>query len=662
MTAMLLAGQVAAATATRVGNLQRGALPQPPPPPPRSFHPGLFTALTEPLAELANEEALAVAEESAGGGSSLLWQGMAAWFADPCTDLDQYVNGFWKLQHPPGREQPSHFGELKHAVAQSIIADAPQASAEAGGAEAALAAIWASAQSPAARQWSAFQPQLDAINALTSGDELERHLCQAMTRGQASLLGLERFFRNGLLVIARGQGEDTPGFHSLPVAHPAVVAYRAQVAALLALTGMPVDETSAAAQNIVQMERTIAAAVPQLESCTRAQALQAVPGFPWNLLWQTLGLDPMTALYVDVARCRQMVELLADRSLNDWQTFLRYREAVVLQRDMDAGTEPADILDMLEQGAGGRLLLSAWYGARADPSKATAATAMFDTLRQVFRDDVAASTLPAADRIVLDDMLAAARLVVDQAGSELDWTAFSAGRDLRTSLQSLAAFALRDDLDIIEGRRADDATVGPAHHLLMGTYKIDARVRVSPAMLASLFSHGRGREAQWATLGAMLGHELGHLLADTRGLSSPGEAMMAQEAAAMRQRIGDLWIGTAHLNALRVLDEAGADLRGLSAALRAGQAEAAAAGRSFDDKAFFVAAAGLHAANPTARQLQGQIAQDWQPPGPFRAELGRSLKGFDTAFGCEPRPTRPFDRILPTSATGQASAVDPNTG
>jgi hypothetical protein len=661
MTALLLAGQAAATSVTRVQNVPRAALP-PPAMPPRGFHPGLFTSFTEPLAGLANQEALAVAEESGGGGSSLFWQGIAAWFADPCTDLDQYANGFWKLGHPPAREQPSHFGELKQTVAQSILADAPQASAAAGGAEAVLAATWASAQSPAGRQWSAFQPQLAAIQGLSSRDEVERHLCQAMPRGQASLLGVERYFRNGVLVVAQGQGEGTPGLHSLPTAQPLVVAHRARIAALLSRTGMPAAETEAAARTILEMEQIIAAAPPQWASCTRDQACQAVPGFPWTTLWQVLELDPMTALFTDLARCRQLGRLLVDRPVEDWKTFLRYREAAVLERDLDSGMQPADILRLLEQRPGGRLLLSSWYGARADQGRFAAATRMFDALKQVFREDVAASALPAEDRVLLDQALAATRLVLEQAGSGRDWTAFPAGGNLVANLQSLAAFALRDDLDIIEGRGKGEDTALPAHHLSIGTNIIDELVRVSPAMLASLPGQASPPEAQWATLGMMIGHELGHVLGDAIGLSDPGQSMMAQEDAAIRQRIGDLWIGKSHLDPSRVLDEAGADLRGLSAALRAGEAEAAAAGRSFDRKHFFVAAAGLHAANPTARQLRAQVEQEGHPPGPFRAELGRSLRGFDTAFGCEPRPTRPFDRILPTSATGQASAVDPNTG
>lgn len=659
MTALLLAGQVAAGTATRVANLQRAALPQPPPP--RSFHPGLFNTLTAPLVELANDEALAVAEESSGGGSSVLWQGIAAWFADPCTDFDQYVNGFWKLRHPPAREQPSHFGELKHSVAQSILADAPRASAAAGGAEAVLAATWASARSPAGRQWSAFQPQLDAIRALTSRDEVERHLCLSMPRGQASLLGVERYFRNGVLVVAGGHGGELADLHALPAAHPGVLAYRDGVAATLTLTGMTGAEAETASQTVLEMERIIAAPA-QLQSCTREQAERAVPGFPWSTLWQALGLDPMTALFTDLARCRQVGQLLVDRSVDEWKVFLRYREAAMLKHALDSGMQPPDILRMLDQRPGGRLLLSSWYAARAAPDRFAAATRMFDALKQVFRDDVAASCLPADDRVVLDQALAATRLVVDQAGSGQDWNAFPAGGDLAANLQALAAFALHDDLAIIEGRGQSDAAARPAHHLSIGTNIIDGRVRVSPAMLASLAGQAPQREAQWATLGMMIGHELGHVLGDAIGLSDPGQSMMAQEDAAIRQRIGDLWIGDSHLDATRALDEAGADLRGLSAALRAGEAEAAAAGRSFDRKRFFVAAAGLHAANPTARQLRAQIEQEGHPPGPFRAELGRSLKGFDAAFGCEPRPNAPFDRILPTAAGGWVGPVGPNTG
>lgn len=658
MTALLLAGQAAATTATRVQNVPRAAL-QPPAMPPRGFHPGLLASFTEPLAGLANEEALAVAEESGGGGSSLLWQGIAAWFATPCSQLDNYVNGFWKLEHPPAREIPTRFADMRHRCSASLLTMAQQASATAGNAEAALAATWAAAADPAGRQWSHFQPQRDAIAALASRADIEQHLCQGILRGQESVLGLERVFRNGILATDFALGSRDVAIYSLSISHPDVLAYRHRIADLLRASGMASAAAAAAADNVMEMERTLAQAPAQLDSYSLVQAEAALPEFAWQTVWQSLGLDPMTALYITMESCRKLDLLLEQRPLADWQAFLQYHQARRAQRYLQGGFQPQERLEQLEASRGGRLLLSAWYGQRMAPALTAPALAMFDAIRQVFIDDLALSALPEADRASLQAGLEAVQLVFDDAGQQVRWDGFIGSASHLANMQALDALATRNDLAIIEGL-ADSSIAGPAHHLSLGTNVNDQRVRLSPALLHGLEQLGASREERWGTLGLMLGHEIAHVMGDAGELSAEAEALMAREDTAIGQRIGDLWVDDIHLNATRVEQEAACDLRGISAARRAGQAEADAAGEPFDLPRFFLATAGLHAANPTRRQLRRQVAEDAHPPGPFRAGLARLVQGFDSAFGCTPRPTQPFDHLFPRRAA--AAAADPNGG
>jgi len=333
--------------------------------------------------------------------------------------------------------------------------------------------------------------------------------------------------------------------------------------------------------------------------------------------------------------------------MDDWKMFLRFQQALRVAPYLDGRIDPDMFLPWLESTRGGALALSAWYGDGADPALAQRATQIFDQVREVFRNDVAESSLPAADKAVLESVLDAAIVSVAYRGSGSDWSRLQASDHLLDSLQALATMEVREIVAIIGNDRS--AAAAPlAHWIALETHVIDRQVRVSPAMLATLASaSGQSPEAEWGMLGALLGHELAHLLADEPGLSQQGEALLEQEDAAIQQRIDDLWIGQAHLDAPRVLEEAACDLRGLSAAQRAGEAEAELAGRRFDPPRFFMAAASLHAANPTRAQLERQAGEDPHPPGPFRAELARQLQGFDQAFGCMPRPTAPFGRILP---------------
>jgi len=687
-TVVLLAGEQAASMGARTGVLRADTtLPSMPPtggtsplvavrpqcvrsvpaaasipaaPLPQAFHPDLFNPLVQPLEMLANAEALAVAEESGGAGSSLLWQGLAAWFASPCGQLDSYVNGFWKLQHPPGREIPTRFAEMRHRASESLLPLAQQASAGAGGAEAALAATWAAAADPAGRRWLHFQPQRDAITALASRADIEQHLCEGMLRGQESVLGLQRFFLNGVLAAGFALGSPDGAVYGLPVSHPDALAYRDRIADLLRTSGMAPTDAAAAADKVLEMERTLAQAPAQLNSYTLSQAQAALPGFAWQTVWQTLGLDPMTSLYITMESCRKLDELLQQRPLADWRAFLQYHQALRAQRYLLGSTEPPARLEQLDESRGGRLLLSAWYGQRMAPALTKPALAMFDAIRQVFIDELTMSALPDADRASLHAALQAVQLVFDDAGQQVPWDGFIGSASHLANMQALDALATRNDLVIIEGP-ADSVIAGPAHHLSLGTNVIDERVMLSPALLDSLERLGSSREERWGMLGFMLGHEIAHLLGEARDLSPEAEALMVREDTAIRQRIGDMWIDHTHLNATRVQEEAACDLRGISAARRAGQAEAEASGEAFDLQRFFLAAAGLHAANPTERQLRRQVAEDDHPPGPFRAGLARFVQGFDSAFGCTPRPTQPFEYLFPLRDAA-ADTTDPNRG
>lgn len=636
------------------------AAPTPAAPLPQAFHPDLFNPLVQPLEMLANAEALAVAEESGGAGGSLLWQGIAAWFATPCGQLDSYVNGFWKLQHPPGREIPTRFAEMRHHASESLLPLAQQASTAAGGAEAALAATWAAAADPAGRGWSHFRPQRDAIAALASRADIEHHICQGMLRGQESVLGLQRFFLNGVLAAGFALGSPDGAVYGLPPSHPDVLAYRDRIADLLRTSGMAPTDAAAAADTVLEMERTLAQAPVQVNSYTLSQAEAALPGFAWQTVWQTLGLDPMTSLYITMESCRKLDVMLQRRPLADWRAFLQYHQARRAQGYLLGSVEPPARLKQLDESRGGRLLLSAWYSQRMAPALTAPALAMFDAIRQVFIDDLAMSALPDADRASLHAALEAVQLVFDDAGQQVPWDGFIGSASHLANMQALDALATRNDLSIIEGP-SDFRITGPAHHLSLGTNVIDERVILSPALLDSLEHLGSSREERWGLLGFMLGHEIAHLLGEARDLSPEAEALMAREDTAIRQRIGDMWIDQTHLNATRVQEEAACDLRGISAARRAGQAEAEAAGESFDLQRFFLAAAGLHAANPTERQLRRQVAEDDHPPGPFRAGLARFVQGFDSAFGCTPRPAQPFEYLFPVRDAA-AGTTDPNRG
>ena len=651
----------------RVWSLPRSARTAFPYAPPPTAHwgdlPDMAGALMRPLESLAGHEALAVAEESAGGGRSLVWQTLAAWFADPCTDLDQYANGFWKLSHPPAVSPPSFFSEALRTLSAEVHARLSPASTAGSGPERVVAHLCANALDSRASGWAASQPRFDDIAKLASRRDIERHIVAAVVGGNPLVLELHRFGRDGVLApgLPTRQGAAST-VHDPGTSQAALEADKAAMAVLLERAGVPAAELQAAADTVSAMEAALATAAPNLAWLTLQEAQRRLPDLPWGALWQVIGIDPDVPIYLELGAFGALSSLLRDHSVRDWQRLLGCQQARRVQAGLTGERTLEDVVSRLQYRRGGQLLLSSWFSTTVQPDVVGRAQAMFTALRQVFDEDIRGSALPAVDRQRLADRFASVALAVDVAGSALEWDRFVPSGSFLDDLQSLDALATRDDLRIIRTAQHAPIDARPAHDLVMYMLVRENSVHVSPALLGLLGSADLPRETRWGRLGAMLGHELGHVLGKARGLSTAGEAFMAREDAALRQRVADLWVDDIQLNATAARDEVGCDLRGLSAARRAGQAEAAAAGERFDDRAFFLAAATLQATHPTARQLRDQVDRQPHPPGPFRAELGRFMEGFQRAFGCEPRPSAPFDRILTPAGRGREVTSPPPPG
>lgn len=621
--------------------------------------------LAAPLEELAAHEALAVAEESLGAGRSLLWQGLAAWFATPCRDLDQYANGFWKLAHPPARVTPSFFSETADELSRAVMHSVPTASASGQGVERALAVTWASGLDDAGRTASTLSPYFSAIGALTNRSAVEGHIVDGVENGNPLVLRLHRYLNGGVL-SAGGvtRSDEAMAVYQLDATHPDVLADKAATAVLLESAGVPAGRSAEAAETVFAMEQALATAPTGLLNTPLSGARAAFPSLPWSALWQAMELEPARAIHIDTGACRVLSDLLRDRSVDDWKLMLTCQQARRFERLLSVPPQPDRLFELLEASHGGRLLLSSWYAGRTDPGLAARAGEVFEQLKAVFVQDIADSALSTQDRILLTARIQAIQLITAAAGDAVDWSDFQPSTSFVHNMLSLAARGFADDRRIVGATAGPALDPGAAHHLILRTHVVDDRVYVSPGLLAAMADSSASREQVWGRVGKMLGHELAHVMAEAKGLEPEGVDLLHRENAALRQRIDDLWVNGVHLNATAVLDEAGCDLRGMSVALRAGRAEAEAAGEAFDERQFFLAGASIHAANPTARQLQAQVDEDHHPPGPFRAGLGRFITGFDQAFGCEPRPSAPFDRIFtlgaaqrPGTTTGPEGAL-----
>lgn len=583
------------------------------------------------------------------GVIGLLRQLLMGWAADPCGDLDGHANGAWRAQHAPGSPLVSAVSVMQQSQREALLQALSRASVDAGGVEAVLAALWNSALSEEGRCWTTFDPQAAAIAALASREQVERHLCDGLANGREQMLGFRSLFGHGILTAALAlQPDAAEAGYGEAADHPAAVAYQQRIAALLLKAGVDALQAPQRAAVIFQMESRLAAVADALDPHDLASAAAALPAFPWSRVWQALGLPADTALYMNLDGCRALLQLLDDHDVADWRGMLLYQEARDAVEFIEASRLPHQLLRQLDHPRVAGLALSDWFAQHVDPAHAPRAQQVFAALKQQFLQDIAVSALDAADRATASAALQAAVLRLDHRGGGARWDGITGTTSFLHNVQVCRRASTRLGLASLLAPGGGEGVLPSAHRVFLASDIQHGEVAMSAAFLAGILADaGAGREAQWGQLGTVLGHELGHILANLRNLGPAGEQLLAQRDMAIQQRIGDVDLdaGGVRLDPARVSEEVGCDLSGISAARRAGRAEAEAAGASFDDARFFEATAHLHAAHPTPSQQQ-YSGGGYHPPERVRAGLARHVAGFERAFDCDPRPTAPFDRVI----------------
>ncbi len=583
-----------------------------------------------------------------GGVLQLASWWLSAWYADPCENFDAAVNGFWKLVNPPHRLIPSRLRELDEALQDqllhtlSLLPSAPAPSP----AGRLLADIWASAFRPESRSWTVFAPQGAAITALSTRSDVEAHFCNGLGEGRDSIIE----FRSGAgiaeldLDVALLPPPERE-VYTAAADDPRVTVHLERVQALLTSAGMPASEAGVSAPVLLQMESRLAASSDELREVDLDSAQRAVPDFPWRETWNALGLDAGQKVYAGLERCRVLGMLLQDHDVSEWKAWLLYQEARHARPFIEYSSHPGQVLRMLDRRDLAQQVLSGWFMEGIRPGPAQRAQAMFEQIRHQFRQDVESSKLPAADKQRVIDALVATQLQLGGHAHGVPSTSQPTKASFLQHIQALRCAFVQRGVRQLGGVAAAPAL--PAHRFFMAYGVGYDKVFASPALVASLLDQAAGSaEIEWATLGVMLGHELGHALANVEHLSAQGVAIMAQLDEQIAQRINDIRVAGRGLDVSRVLAEVACDFRGLSTARRAGRAEALAAGVRFDDRCFFTEVARLHAANPTSAQLRKALAEDDHPPPQVRVALLQQAEGFEAAFDCPPTTSAAFDAVV----------------
>jgi len=582
---------------------------------------------------------------------------------DPCEDFDEHVNGVWRLEHPASDKRlVSAWNQRLARVPDQIIALMQRDPSSLSGAGKAIADVHVSAMKvDAARDGlMPFQPALNAIAALKDAHSIGNHICDGISNGKGAVLGISALFGMGVL------GNDLPmprpaAFYALGADHEQCKAYIGQIAAQLVHTGMDATVAADRAKTVFGMEARLVGAGGKGTVVDRRSAQRLMPGFPWMHLWDNvLRLKPGQALYVQEGFCNEIGKMLKDVDVPSWQAFLtsqRARRAFPCLGSTYSGLAitPMSVYRRLDHHEVGSSALSDVYLDTLAPGLEHRARYVFEAVRGQYRDDIAASAFSDDDRRVLSDAIASAHFTWARHQPDDRWVGVtSPDASYLANMEAMRHAAAAARIDAIRNDAVPLAPPWFAHEDMVGILADTGELSVSPASLQGL---PEDREGQWATLGFIFGHELGHLVNDARGrLSSAGKVLLDRENEAIRQRYDGLELGSFKLNATATLDENSSDLRSLGIAYRLGLKHANAVGEAFDGARFYEEYAKMVAANPTAKQL-GEMQNEPHAPHAIRANTAMQVRGFGKAFNCPPGPRLPVSGIFggamaPANASG----------
>lgn len=585
--------------------------------------------------------------------------------ADPCHDLDGYINGPWRLVHPPSPRRMVTAWKQRLADARNAAMALLQRSPDSlEGADRVLADVYASAQAfDPDRDVGALHAEVAAIIALADAPAIGAYLCDSIATGMEVVLGLSILFDHGVL-DAHLAASHPSQFYAPGHDDPACAAYLQEITESLMKAGFTRPMAAAAAPAVFDMEARLAKAGEsfwEMELLNLAQVEQQAPGLPWQHLWRAvLGLPPEQALFIHPALCREIALMLDEVEVQAWREFLAYqhaRRALPLLTPAFSGRPLTleAVFRQLDDPHVGKSAISDAYRAANAPLQLPAVAQMFDRIKQQYLEDVEHSSFPMADRQVLSTTIRSAQLDLGNPSRPP-----AAWHDITSPTASYRAnlIGLRQRMtaDRIEELKASANSSRPlpvhAHENEVGTWINQGRIRLSPASLHGL---PQDRDGRWGTWGAVLAHEVGHLINQAkRRLSPAGQLILERENQAIQQRMADAGLREPGWSPVRSLEENTCDLRGLSVARRAGVRQAQAEGSApFDDQRFFAAYAQLWAAHPTpaqsARMLNGTYA-----PYSVRVNAAMQIQGFAQAFQCVSNSSSmPFDAaFIASDGTG----------
>ncbi|HEX6751632.1 MAG TPA: M13 family metallopeptidase [Longimicrobium sp.] len=619
----------------------------------------------------------------------------------PCQNFYRYANGGWMARNPipAAYSSWSGFNELRdrnEEVLRGVVeAAARQAEVARDENTRRVGRFYATCMDSAKAEAAGIGPIAEDLRrqgSLRTPNQVIEEIMLQHERGTGVLFGLgsDQDPKNSARVIA----DASQGGLGLPdrdyylrddsASRKLRGDYLDNVTEMFVLAGQPRDAARADAERVLSVETALARA-----SMTRVQRrdpnaqyhfmsvrdVEALtPNFAWGVFLRRLGIrvDSMNVSQPDFFRA--MSHELANRPLEDWRAYLRFR---TISRTADWLSSPfaAQSFRYTQALTGARERQPRWqrclrltdavlgdalgeeYVRTAFTPEAKAGMQrMVGNLRATFADRVRAATwMGAATRQQALEKLAAFGTKIGYPDEWKDYTGLEIGTASHiANLRAIGAF---------EAARNRRKIGGPVDRGEWFMTVPTVNAYYSPTLNEVVFPAGRLQPpffhvsydvaANYGGIGGTIGHEMTHGFDDQgrqydargnlRDWWTPEDARGFEERAAVvdRQYSAYTVLDSLHVNAKLTMGENIADIGGLSIAFHAMQRELAGKPRTLIDgftpeQRFFLAYAQARRAVFRDQQLRLMVQTDPHSPNEFRVNGPLSnMPEFAAAFGCK---------------------------
>ncbi len=613
--------------------------------------------------------------------AALLLAGSAAAQVRPGDDFYAYANEAWlkSTPLPAGRASLDTTAMLRDEAAVRIRGLVETAGGRVGDYHAA----WLDAAAIEARGLAPIRAELSAIAAIRDRKALAAHLGRSMrlddggnSRGESPLrLWVHQGFHDG----ERYMPHLMQGGLGLPRGDYAdaakVAAYRAQVAAVLTLTGL--DDAEARAARVTALETVLAAGhAPDGHnddvfrtdnSWGRADFATKAPGLDWGAYFDAAGLRGRDAFVVwQPTAATGLGAAVESQPLEAWRDYLVFHRL-----KQSAGVLPKAMHDALGLAGEdrGKAAVTATTAALGDdigrlyvakyfpPSSKAAAQAMVENLRTAFKARLErADWMEPGTRAAALAKLAALDIGVGYPDRWIDYSGLEVRRDdAFGNLRRAEAHAYRREVAKLS------QPVDPGQWDGLPPQWPGAIIRFSPNAIQfsagilqpPYFDPGGDAATNYGSAGAGMAHEISHSFDELGNLYDAkgrlGKWWTEQDAARFHAAAAPLAAQYAGycpkpglcVKPAQVLGEGIGDLAGLRVAYDAyvlslgGKPDVVKDGLTGDQR-FFRSFARRWRRVQTDAALQRQIAGDIHAPGQYRAAMVRNHEAWVRAFDVQP--------------------------